>query len=933
MAAQPMLRPGGGRVNKKIFETRSNKEEIELRARPTTDNINALTPMHRTLFAVIIWSLAVLVAPAGAQAPSTGGAANEAAARNEAIRRYESLLNSNSPALASSRDEMLFRLGLLYFEDAQAAGPQSSLSRDRYEQALSLFQQVLQRGGSFFREEALYYRAITLEETGRGEQALNELRALIREFPQSNRASEVYFRLGNDAVGKNRIQEAVNDYQEVLRRSDPRYRDQAAYMFAWSSFAQRSSANARVTLLDLLQRLEANGQQKNSLYPESIELLAKVIRSENSLGALSGPWMGPKPAFAGLVLRRVADLYKETSGYREAAQAYELLMRDFPDPAQADALDKLVIECYAKAGDAPNAEIARERLIARHASNGRIPNELVNELAPIVKDSAVYLHAQAREKKQPDLYRRAILTYQLYADSTAPSPPHWDILFLQADAMKEAGDWSNASERYKQIAAARDPAHGEESAFRRIALAEEAKSKGAADVAAVMATYEDYFKLYPGGPHEIELRSRQAGYLFDQKKYADALVPGGAVVDRIQDPAARQKLMLMLSRSAFEAGDYNQSVNWVTRLLNEPTVPAPMRTEAEGVHAAAILKAAESLKDKPLQAASQYELLARTYPKHPSAPGALYNAAILARDNGDKNRAIALLRQLIDNYPKSDLARDATAAADDIYKKSNDAAGAAEFLARAASSSGDPGENANLLFEAATRARAGNYTAQASDLYERFLKARPANDARTTTARIFLAKQYARQGRPADAERLARETISTTTLSGTPDEIGQAQLALAEAKLILADAALSRFESVRLAEPLAPSLKKKQAALEAALDELKAAAGYGFADVSLASYYKIGYAQLEFATAVMQAPRPKTLSADQRDQYDALLREQMKPYRAGAEQAFRTTVEQGKSAGIENEWTARARSALVEFGPSPAAAPVAPAQGSSPASS
>ena len=88
----------------------------------------------------------------------------------------------------------------------------------------------------------------------------------------------------------------------------------------------------------------------------------------------------------------------------------------------------------------------------------------------------------------------------------------------------------------------------------------------------------------------------------------------------------------------------------------------------------------------------------------------------------------------------------------------------------------------------------------------------------------------------------------------------------------------------------------------------------------LASYYKIGYVQLEFATAVMQAPRPKTLSADQRDQYDALLGQQMKPHRDGAEKVFRLTLERGENAGIENEWTARARSAQVEFGGAPIAA-------------
>jgi hypothetical protein len=232
------------------------------------------------------------------------------------------------------------------------------------------------------------------------------------------------------------------------------------------------------------------------------------------------------------------------------------------------------------------------------------------------------------------------------------------------------------------------------------------------------------------------------------------------------------------------------------------------------------------------------------------------------------------------------------------------------FLAQTATSSQDP----NLLYEAASRARAGNYTAQASDLYERFLQTRPPNDLRAANARLYIALQHDRQGRGADAERLARETMNGLSLTGTPQDIQQAQLILAQSRLILGDAALHRFEAIRLVEPLAPSLKKKQQAMEQALEELRAAAAYGFAEVSLASYYKIGYAQYEFSTAVMQAPRPKTLSADQRDQYDALLREQMKPYREGAEKAFRITLDQAKTAGVENEWTARARSALVEFG-------------------
>jgi tetratricopeptide (TPR) repeat protein len=864
--------------------------------------------------------------------PRRAEAPGEASARNEAMRRYESLLANDSPALAASRDEIMFRLGLLYLEDAQATNPGVSGygNRDRYERAVALFQRVLVKTDSIFREDALYYQAIAYEETGRVEQALAGFRTLAHEFPGSARASELYFRLGNDAVQKNRIAEAATDYQEVLRRGDPRYRDQSSYMYAWSAFALRQSANARVTLLDLLQRLEAAGQQKLDLYNEAIELLAKVIRSEGSTAPLSGPWVGPKPAFAPLALRRTADLFKETSGFREAAMAYEQLERDYPDPASADALDKLVIECYAKAGDPARAEEARERLVARHLSGGKIVAASAADVAPIVKDSALYLHQRARETKQQDSYRRAVQAYQIYADSVADGPARSEALFLQADALKDAGDFATAADRYKAIAEARDPAHGEESAFRRIALLEDAKTRGLSDVGRLLAAYDDYFRVFPGGPHEVELRNRQAAYLFDEKRYADALVSGGAVVNRVTVPADRQKLELMLSRAAFQAGDYPQSANWIGKLLTEPNLPPATKNEADQIRAAAILKSAEALKDRPLDAASQYELLARLYPQHPSAPAALYNAAILYRDHGDKTRALGLLRTVVETYPKADLARDATAAADDLYKQTGDAAGAADFLARAASAGGsNPTESANLLYEAASRARAGNYTAQAIDLYDKYLRLRPPNDVRAATAKMFIAKQHARQGRDADAERLARDTLATTPMSGTPQDIQQVQLLLAEARLIIGDASLRRFEEIRLVEPLAASLKRKQTAMELTLEDLRAAAAYGFADVSLASFYKIGYAQLDFANAVMQAPRPKTLGAEQRQQYDAALREQMRPYREGAEKAFRMTLDQAKTAGIENEWTARARSSLVEFGDRPSA--VAPTSAQPPA--
>src|SRR5438309_348774 len=98
---------------------------------PTSDNMDRLT-MSRT--SVVLVSLLIAASIVAAQTPP----ARESSARSEAIRRYQNLLNNNSPAISTSRDEILFRLGLLYLEDAQAAGPGvgSYGNRDRYEQAL-----------------------------------------------------------------------------------------------------------------------------------------------------------------------------------------------------------------------------------------------------------------------------------------------------------------------------------------------------------------------------------------------------------------------------------------------------------------------------------------------------------------------------------------------------------------------------------------------------------------------------------------------------------------------------------------------------------------------------------------------------------------------------------------------------------------------------
>lgn len=830
--------------------------------------------------------------------------------RGEAIRRYEGLVNNPSPALAGRKDELRFRLGLLYVEEAQVA-PSQYAARDYYQRALGLMRQVLAQRGTMFREEALYYEAICLQELGETDASAARFRSFLDEFPTSARASEVWFRVGNDAVQKGRLEEAFRAYGEVLRRNDPQYHDQASYMFAWSAYSLHQEARARTTLVDLLRRLETGGQEQANLYPEAVELLTKVIRNEGDLSALSGPWIGRRPSFVRVVLRRVADLFHATSDFRQAALAYEQLLREYPDTGDAEAVQETIIGSWVKAGEPERAQQARLHFIREHLEGGRLEPSSVAAVAPIVKDAALHLHERARKTNRPESFRAAIKLYEIFANSIGPGPEHWNARFLQAEASKEMGDLAGAAKLYEAVAASRDPKRGEEAAFRRIALAEDLRKQGRVSADAVIAAYDEYFRLYPGSSREIDLRKRYTGHLFDEKRYDESLAAGAQVVSKTRDPDERREMQLLLARSAFAAGDFDQCANRIRQLLSEPGLPSSTRAEAEKIHVAALYQGAEKTKDEqPRLAASRYELLASTYPDHETAPAALYNAAVLLRDSGEKPRAVSLFQRVVDRYPKNELARDATIAATRIYQESGDARSATGMLERAAANLSGP-EATEYLHEAAVQAEKSGNHAEVYRLHEKFLNSTRINDVRAGKSRIAMARSAWALGRTADAETAARKAIARLPASSAGDP--EAQLVMAEAHLILGEAALRRFDAVRLVEPVARNLRKKQAALDEAVDLLNRAASYGFADVSLASLYKIGYAQASFAHAIMNAPRPRNLSPEDQVQYEALLQEQITPYREAARTAYQTVLARGQSAGVENEWTARARGALAQL--------------------
>jgi len=99
----------------------------------------------------------------------------------------------------------------------------------------------------------------------------------------------------------------------------------------------------------------------------------------------------------------------------------------------------------------------------------------------------------------------------------------------------------------------------------------------------------------------------------------------------------------------------------------------------------------------------------------------------------------------------------------------------------------------------------------------------------------------------------------------------------AHARLAQVEPVRDAFRAVKLAAPLKTSLVRKRKALELALEDYKEVAAYAVADTTTAANFEMAELYRTLARDLMASERPKRLSKDEREQYDALLEEQAFP--------------------------------------------------------
>lgn len=815
-------------------------------------------------------------------------------------------------------------------------------------EAITLYGTLLKAYPDYARnDQVLYQLARAYETTGQPEQALATLDRIVASYPHSREIAEVHFRRGELLFSAKRYGDAESAYQQVIARgaAGSSFYDQSLYKDGWSLFKQSQNEECLtpfMKLLDrtLLDRKSGAPRSWNSLSRADRELSDDTLRVMSiSFSYLDGAQTldhllssRGKTPYAWLLYSRLGDLYVTKQRYQDAASTYRAFVARDPVDEHAPTLSNQAIDAYAKGGFADlvvegKAEYVRSYGFKAPFWKQRSPTafpEVVAELKTNLKDLAQFYHATAQKSKLPADYTIAATWYRDLLASFPDDPDSAENNYLLGDALYESHQYSEAATEYERTAYAY-PIGARSSAAGYAALQALQKEEDATPPAAratvharAMESGVHFAQVFPAHPEAPSVLTRAAQDVYAAHDLPRAIKLSQMLLARVPPvDVAKQRIgWTIIGQAQFDQADYAQAEPAFQHALQLTPAAAPERGDLTERLAAAVYRQGEAKRKAGDEAGAANDFLrvASVAPASKVVPTAQYDAAASLINAKQWDKAIGVLEAYRRDYPKSEYAADITRKLAVAYVEAGRGGQAAVEFERIASA---PGEDPAVAREATLRAadlyeKSGN-PARTAAMLEQFVQRYPQPLVDAEEARARLADLSVKSGDGVALTKWRNEIIKADASAGS-QRTDRTRFLAATARFALAEPARDAFRAIQLTAPLKKSLVAKKAAMETALAGYKAVVAYDVATTTTAATYEMAELYRTLSHDLLASERPKNLSADEREQFDALLEEQANPFE---EQAIAIHEVNAKRTvdGLYDESVRKSFAALAELSP------------------
>ena len=858
-------------------------------------------------------------------------------------------LVSDDPELRAEAMRRLGDLELDATEAEQLAANIDTLNHASFNNAVQLYQQLLEAYPDYRRNDTVLYQlGRAYEIGGRNDDALDVLNELVVRFPDTPLIDEVEFRRGEMLFIRKQYDESEKAYQAVVRYGESsRFYEQSLYKLGWSQFKLAGHENSLDPFFELLDRklrnieLQDGDRQFEQLSRPNQELVEDTLRVLSiSFSYMEGAASIDKyleqrgqPAYNYVIYSNLGDLYLEKQRFVDAAEAYEAFVEQDPFHPKSPILQYEVIEAY-KLGGFPSLVLeGKKGYVDRYGMDGgfwlRNPREENAAVEAYLKsnlnDLAQYYHAEAqRDGKRPD-FEEAARYYRKYLAYFPGEPDTANTNFLLAEVLFESEQFENATIEYERTAY-EYPSHerSAEAAYAAILAyrEHEATITGTSKEGWHQRYLDSGLKFadtFPEHPESGAVLTTVAEDLFARNEFDLAIAVGQAVVAKqppVDTPLVRTA-WTVIAHSQFDLDNFAFAEKAYYQLRNfTPVDDQEAGQEIEDRIASSIYKQGEQARDAgDLETAvTHFRRLGQVVPDSDIRVTAEYDAAAALINLAAWDRASGVLEQFRRDYPDSEFAGDVTQKLAVTYLNSGRAVEAAQEFERisvAAASTEDVRREA--IWKAADLYKESGTISSEQRVLEGIIARYPNPLSESIEARYRLLEIARSSGDAVTVTARLEELVQADALAGAQRSDRTRYLA-AVSSLELAEPVRRRFTVFKLGQPLAESLKIKRSLMEEVIAVYTSAADYGVAEVTTAATFRLAEVYEQFSADLMTSERPGDLDEAALEQYELLLEEQVYPFEEKAIDLYKANADR-TTDGVYDEWVRKSFERLAGLMP------------------
>lgn len=722
----------------------------------------------------------------------------------------------------------------------------------------------------------------------------------------------------------------------------------------------------QLTDVDKIPGQPGGPEKPGELLKDTLRVMSIIFEEESGVNSLVAtlerrPNVLQQSAYEHLLFQSLAEHLLDKKRYQDASGVYRRYTELFPQTIHAQPFQTRLIGVFESAGFGAEVLAEKARYVESFAPDTPYGQSTSAEnKAESLKVTRTYLlalsqaaHAQAQSIDKglrasgKNRYRSAMENARLTAFEQAIDwyarfvslYPNDDLtpeqyflmgeslyaiqLFDQAVAAYDRAAYGNKSDTYGKAA---DAGYAAVVSF-------EAHLSAMRDVAPIeqrdrIAHGLNFADKYPLHPQASEVRLQMGRRLLALQDFPEALEQANLMISANADPQnpinlpedLAQGALELAAVSSFEISDFGGAEEYFTQLIN---LPFKGQTQREiktfekkkalwtDQLSASIFKQSEAAVSNEDWAAAVGHLarLSEKTPDNPMREQADYDRATYLMRLSQWTAAVDVLRDFQKRFPRSNLQSSVTvklASAHDAVGNQN---AAAQSYLKIAAKDPDTDVRREALYKAAKLFLDSGDSAAAISAFREYAHNYKKPFARNLESMFQLTELYTVTNAPQKRAFWLRKIIRAHQGAGK-DRTERSRYLAAMAQTQFAREKIVNFEAIKLRQPLARSLRRKQTALSEAVESWQAVVDYGVAPFATEGQYRLASVYQHLAQALMNSSRPQGLSTLEAEQYDLLLEEQAFPLEEEAIILHEQNLQNAWS-GVYDPWVQKSMDALA----------------------